>query len=406
MQLGVVGKTNVGKSTFFCAATLAPAKIAPYPFTTIEPNRGIAYVKVPCVCRKLGVKDNPVNSMCIDGVRYVPVELIDVAGLVPDAWQGRGLGNRFLDDLRQADALIHVLDVAGATDANGTPCSPGSHDPIEDVIFLEKEIDMWIFQILKRDWEKLVRTAKAKVSGFADLLSERLSGLSITKKHVLRALQDTKLAELDPLAWRDEEIICFVNRLRSLAKPMLIAANKVDLPTAEDNVKRLKEKFPDKIIIPCCAEAELALRQAAQKGIIRYRPGDGDFTVVKPGELTEKQHSALRFIKRILEKWGSTGVQEALNAAYLKLLDMIPVFPVEDANKLTDHHGNVLPDVYLVPRGTTARQLAYKIHSELGETFLYAINAVSGERVGENYVLKEGDVIKIVAAKGVKARGS
>ncbi|RLE50607.1 MAG: redox-regulated ATPase YchF [Candidatus Methanomethylicota archaeon] len=404
MQLGIVGKTNVGKTTFFCAATLAPAKIASYPFTTIEPNRGIAYVQVECVCKKLGVRDNPVNSMCIDGIRYVPVELVDVAGLVPDAWKGRGLGNKFLDDLRQADALIHVLDVAGATDINGTPCNPGMHDPAEDVVFLEKEIDMWIYQILKRDWDRLVKAAKTRVGGFAELLSDRLSGLSISRRHVVKALQDVGLDALDPSKWCDDDLLRFVDALRKLSKPMLIAANKIDLPTAEENIKKLRTAFPDKVIIPCSAEAELALRQAAQRGLIRYRPGDKDFEILKPNELTEKQLNALKFIKKLLEKWGSTGVQEVINTAYLKLLDMIPVFPVEDVNKLTDHHGNVLPDVYLVPRGTTARQLAYRIHSDLGDTFLYAINAVTGERVGEDYVLKEGDVIKVVATKAIKSR--
>lgn len=404
MQLGIVGKTNVGKSTFFSAATLIPVKIAPYPFTTIEPNKGVAYVQLKCVCKSLGVKDNPVNSICADGIRYVPVELIDVAGLVPGAWQGRGLGNKFLDDLRKADALIHVLDVAGSTDVNGVPCQPGGHDPAEDVIFLEKEVDMWIFQILKRDWDKIVKMSKIKARGALDILTERLSGLSIFKKHVVKAVQNLGLTDAELSKWSDDELLKFVREVREISKPMLIAANKIDLQTAEENLKRMKSMFPDKVIVPCSAEAELALRHASQKGLIDYKPGSKSFKILKPEALTDKQANALSRIRRLLDKWGSTGVQEAINLAFIRLLDMIPVYPVEDVNKLTDHHGNVLPDVYLVPRGTTARELAYRVHSELGETFLYAIKANTGEKVGENYVLRDGDVIKIVATKAVRAR--
>ena len=111
--VGVVGKPNVGKSTFFSAATLAHVAIANYPFTTIKPNRGMGYVRTPCVCQEFNVTDTPGNSTCINRIRLVPVELVDCAGLVPGAWQGRGLGNQFLDEIRQADALIHIVDAVG-----------------------------------------------------------------------------------------------------------------------------------------------------------------------------------------------------------------------------------------------------------------------------------------------------
>ncbi len=113
MQVGIVGKPNAGKSTFFSAATLTVVPIANYPFTTIKPNRGISYLRTRCVCRELGVQDRPRNSRCVDGERFIPVELIDCPGLVPGASTGRGLGNQFLDDLRKADALIHVIDARG-----------------------------------------------------------------------------------------------------------------------------------------------------------------------------------------------------------------------------------------------------------------------------------------------------
>ncbi len=365
ISVGIVGKPNTGKSTFFSAATLVPVEIASYPFTTIKPNRGIGYLRAPCVCKEFNVKDNPKNSICLDGIRLVPVELIDCAGLVPGAWQGRGLGNRFLDEIRKADALIHIVDAAGATDSEGKICKPGSHDPAEDVKFLETEITMWLTQILKRDWPRMARTAESGAEDIVSLLETRLSGLAIRRNHIIEALRKTDLNTEKPTLWNDDDLIKFLDVLRSISKPMLIAANKIDLPTAEENAERLKEL--GYMVIPCCAEAELALRRAAEKSLIDYRPGDCNFTIKKPEELTETQGKALKVIQeRILQKFGSTGVQEAINMAFLKLLNMIVVYPVEDLEHLSDHNGRVLPDAYLVPYGTTARQLAYIIHTELG----------------------------------------
>ncbi|MEM2917392.1 MAG: redox-regulated ATPase YchF [Candidatus Bathyarchaeia archaeon] len=397
-MVGIVGKPNTGKSTFFSAATLAPAEIANYPFTTIKPNRGIGYVRVPCVCREFKVKDNPANSLCIDGIRLIPVELIDCAGLVPGAWQGRGLGNQFLDEIRKADALIHIVDAAGATDSEGRIVKPGTHDPLEDVRFLQVEITMWMANILKRDWPKLARTAESGTKDLCALLEERLSGLSIKRAHIFEAIRKTGLNAEKPTAWSEEDFLKFVDNLRTIAKPMLIAANKIDLPTAEENFERLKKL--GSLVVPCCAEAELALRRAAEKGLIDYKPGDCSFNILKPEAITEAQRTALQTIQeKILYKHGSSGVQEAINTAFFKLLGMIVVYPVEDIEKLSDHQGRVLPDAYLVPYGTTARQLAYIIHTELGEGFIYAIEAREKRRIGENHVLKDGDVVSIVSAK-------
>ena len=398
MMVGVVGKPNTGKSTFFSAATLVPVEVASYPFTTIKPNRGVGYIRTACVCREFNVEDNPVNSVCLDGVRLIPVELIDCAGLVPGAWEGRGLGNQFLDEIRKADALIHIVDAAGATDSEGRVCKPGTHDPIEDVKFLEKEITMWLSQILKRDWPKLARTAEAGKGDLVGLLENRLSGLAIRRKHILKALRETELNADKPTAWSDDELIGFLDVLRSASKPMLIAANKIDLPTAEENLERLKEL--NYTVIPCCAEAELALRRAAEKRLIDYKPGDCNFTVMEPEKLTEAQNKALQTVKeKILQKYGSTGVQEAINMAFFQLLNMIVVYPVEDIEHLADHKGRVLPDAYIVPYGTTARQLAYLIHTELGESFIHAVEARERKRIGEDYVLKDRDVVSIVSAK-------
>ncbi|MEM2394350.1 MAG: redox-regulated ATPase YchF [Candidatus Bathyarchaeia archaeon] len=396
--LGIVGKPNTGKSTFFSAATLAPAEIANYPFTTIKPNRGVGYVRTPCVCKEFNVKDTPVNSICIDGVRLIPVEFIDCAGLVPGAWQGRGLGNQFLDEIRKADVLLHVVDASGGTDSEGRICKPGEHDPLEDIKFLEREITMWIANILKKDWPKIARTAESASKDLLTILEERLSGLAIKRAHIFEAVRRTGLNAEKPTAWSEEDFLKFIDTLRQIAKPMLIAANKMDIPAAEENFQRIRRL--NYVVVPCCAEAELALRRAAEKKLIDYRPGDCTFKILDRERLTESQIKALETIReKILLKFGSTGVQEAINLAYFKLLNMITVYPVEDLEHLSDHNGRVLPDAYLVPYGTTARELAYLIHTELGESFIYAVEARERKRVGEDYILKDRDVISIVSAK-------
>ena len=395
--LGVVGKPNTGKSTFFSAATLAAAEIANYPFTTIKPNRGVGYVRTPCIHEEFKVKDNPKNSLCLDGIRLVPVELIDIAGIVPGAWEGRGLGNQFLDEIRRADALIHVVDASGGTDCEGKTCKPGEHDPLEDIKFLEREITMWMVAILKKDWSKISRTAEADKKGITAPLEERLTGLGIKRQSVAEAIRRANLNVDKPATWSDEDFYRFVDNLRRISKPMLIVANKIDLPTAEVNVERMKKL--DYIVIPCSAEAELALRRAAEKQLIDYKPGDHDFKITQPEKLSPGQIKALETVRRVLQKNGSTGIQDAMNMAYFKLLNMITVYPVEDLEHLSDHNGRVLPDAYLIPKGTTAHQFAYLIHTELGESFLYAIDARDKRRIGEDAILKDRDVITIVSAK-------
>ena len=396
--LGVIGKPNTGKSTFFSAATLVAAEIANYPFTTIKPNRGVGYVRTKCVHEEFKVKDNPRNSLCLEGTRLVPVELIDIAGIVPGAWEGRGLGNQFLDEIRRADALIHVVDASGGTDCEGKTCIPGEHDPMEDVKFLEREITMWMVTILKKDWSKIARTAEADKKGIAHHLEDRLTGLSIKRQCINEAVRRANLNLDKPASWTDEDFYRFVDNLRRISKPLLIVANKIDLPTSQANVERMKKL--DYIVIPCSAEAELVLRRAAEKQLIDYKPGDKDFKITQPEKLSTGQTKALEQVKeKILKTNGSTGVQEAINTAYFKLLDMITIYPVEDLEHLADHNGRVLPDTYLVPKGTTAHLFAYIIHSELGESFLYAIDARDKRRIGEDAILKDRDVISIVSAK-------
>lgn len=398
LELGLVGKPNTGKTTFFNAATLANAPVAGYPFTTIDANVGVTYVRSECPCRELGVKCNPKNSRCVDGIRYVPVRVIDVAGLVEGAYKGRGLGNRFLDNLRMAAALVHLIDAAGATDAEGKPCPPGSHDPVEDVEFLEREIDQWLQGILSKGWERFARQAKLEGEKLDKAIAERLSGLGIKRHHVLSALRAIGADQENPDKWSEEDLSHLASELRRLSKPIMIAANKIDLPTAKPNVERLRKT--GRMTIPTSSEAELALRKAADKDLIRYKPGEGNFEILKHEALNERQLKALESIEKLLEKWGSTGVQQVVDRAVYDFLDMIVVYPVDDENKFTDKKGNVLPDAFLVPKGSTAREFAFLIHTDLGESFIHAIDARTKRRIGEDYELKDRDVIRIVAAKG------
>jgi ribosome-binding ATPase YchF (GTP1/OBG family) len=376
-------------------------KIAPYPFTTIEPNIGIAYVRTKCVCKEFNVKDNPKNSLCINGNRFIPIQMMDVAGLVPDAWKGRGLGNRFLDELRKASVLIHVVDASGGTDEEGRIVPPGTHDPCKDVEFLEREIVMWIKQILTSDWQRII---KRREDSIEDILAERLSGLQISRRDVEKTLEKVDLTRKKLGSWSDEDITKFCYEIRRVNKPIIIAANKIDVPAAEDGFRKLKEKYGDSnIIIPCSAEAELVLRRAAEKGFIRYLPGDEKFEITDESKMTSEQRKALKIIEeKVLVKWKGTGVQETINAAIFNVLKMIVVYPVEDVNKLSDHHGNVLPDALLIKEGSTAKELAYMIHQELGDTFLYAIDVRTKHKIGENTLLKMNDIIKIVATKARK----
>jgi ribosome-binding ATPase YchF (GTP1/OBG family) len=398
LELGLVGKPNTGKTTFFNAATLANAPVANYPFTTIDANVGVTYVRSPCPCREFNVKCDPQNSACVDGVRYVPARMIDVAGLVEGAHMGRGLGNIFLDNLRMAAALIHVIDAAGTADQGGKPCDPGTHDPLKDIDFLEVEIAMWMRGIITRGWKEFTRKMKYGDVNVVKDVADRLSGLGVNEKHVEQALDASGIGRASPNVWSDDDLLRFASELRRVSKPIMIAANKADIPAAAANIGRLKER--GYIVVPTCSEAELVLRRAAEKGIVRYKPGDSDFEIVDEAKLDERQKRGLELVRKILKQWGSTGVQQVIDKAIYELLKLIVVYPVEDENKLTDKKGNVLPDAFLVPQGTTARGLAYLIHTELGESFLYAIDARTKMRKGEDYVLKDRDVIRIVATKG------
>jgi len=394
MLVGVVGKPSAGKSTFFKAATMVDVAIANYAFTTIKPNHAVGYVKIQCVCKDFNTQCNPRSGWCVKGQRYVPIELLDVAGLVPGAHKGEGMGLQFMSDLNQADALIHIIDISGSVDEKGNSVDTLSYDPLNDVEFLEKELDHWYLEILKRGWERFSRSIHHEGKEPYKEIAKQLSGLGANDDLVKNALNKLNLDQNKISQWGEEELYSLAKEMRIKTKPMLIAANKIDKEGAEKNYNRLKEKYPDYKVIPCSGDYEVILRTLAKKDIINYNPGDSEFNILLPDKLNESQKNALEKIKSFLNTFGSTGVQELLNISVLGLLRYKAVFP-GGVSKLEDKHGNVLPDCFLLPEKATALDFAYRIHKDIGEGFVKAIDVKTKRILGRDHLLKHRDVIEI-----------
>jgi len=392
MLIGFVGKPSVGKSTFFKAATLAEVEIASYPFTTIKANRGVGYVRVECLDKEFKTKCNPSHGFCINSQRFVPIDLMDVAGLVPGASEGKGLGNQFLDDLRQADAFVHIVDISGTTDIEGKQTE--GHDPSEDILFLEDELNKWYYNIFIKGWQTFSRKVDMQGQKLSEALMKQFSGLKVNGEQIKEVLLKTKLSEKCS-SWSEAQVMIFTSELRRVSKPMILAANKIDISSGEENYKNILKKFPHLIVIPCSADSELALRQAAKAGLIEYIPGERDFKILK--DLNEKQKGALNKIKEtvLLKYEFGTGVQEILNRAVFKLLGYLPIFPAS-ANRLGDSKGNILPDCFLLPPGSTALDFAFFLHTDFGNNFVKAINARTKMVLGKDYKLQPRDALEIL----------
>ena len=397
MFVGIVGKANVGKSTFFKALTLADVEIANYPFATIKPNQGIGFVRVDCVDKEFNTQCHPREGFCVNHIRYVPVDVIDVAGLVPGACEGKGMGNQFLDDLRQADVLIHVIDCSGGTNERGEPVGHGNYDPANDLKFLEHEMDMWYYGILKRGWIKFARQVQQESRDIEPALAKQLSGLKVDEDMVKKALKKHQISKEKPAEWTDDTMMVLAKEFRQMTKPIIVAANKIDVGTAQDNLERLKQDFPDHFIIGCSAESELALKEAAKNHLITYYPGEVDFTIPEDSPLTEQQKAGLEFIrKNILQKFDSTGVQAVIEKAVFELLGYKAIFP-GGVNKLGDSEGNILPDCFLMPPDSTAVDFAYKLHTDFGKNFIKAIDVKKKLPVSKEHILNHRDVIEIMS---------
>ena len=392
MLIGLVGKPSSGKSTFFKATTLADVLIASYPFATIKPNHGIGYVKIDCIDTEFNTQCNPNKGYCINHKRFVPIELIDVAGLVEGASEGKGLGNQFLDNLTSADALIQIVDVSGETDAEGKETK--NYNPVKDIQMLENELDRWYLGILNKVWKTFARTIQNTKADFAKAVAKQFSGLKVTEDDVKDVVRKHDFNIEKPNEWTNNQLLKFAHELRHLTKPMIIAANKIDKPSSKENLEKLKTAYPNLEIIPCSADSELALREASNHKLIEYIPGEKTFK--EKGNLNEKQSQALNNIKQnVLEKYNSTGVQEILNTTVFKLLRQIAIFPAS-ANRLADSKGNILPDCFLLAEGSTALDFAFALHSDFGNNFIKAIDARTKQAVGKDYKLKNRDALEIM----------
>jgi len=395
MLLGIVGKPSCGKSTFFKASTLAEVDIANYPFTTIKPNHAVGFVKVTDPAKQFGKRSDPRMGFVMDEWRFVPVDIIDVAGLVPGAHKGEGMGSQFLNDLNQADALIHVIDVSGSVNEKGEDVEVGSYDPAKDVAFLENELDYWYLEIMNKGWEKFIRQTMQEKRDLAVGLEKQLSGLRVTENMAQEAFKELSLDPKKPNEWTDEQRLAFARALRLKSKPMMIAANKCDRPGAWDNYERLKKDFPEYFIVPCSAELELALKEANKHELIKYIPGNNRFEVLKE-DVPEKQKQGLLFIQKFLDEKGSTGVQEVLNTAVFRLLKYKALYP-GGVSKLEDSDGNVIPDCFLMPQDATALDFAYRLHTDFGKNFIKAVSVISKLPVGKDHVLNDGEIVEIMA---------
>jgi ribosome-binding ATPase YchF (GTP1/OBG family) len=389
LSIALAGKPNAGKSTFYAAATMADVEVGNYPFTTIDHNRGVSHVRTRCPCldreRRCG------NERCRDGKRYVPVELLDVAGLVPGAHEGRGLGNQFLDELTNADVILHVVDASGGTNEEGEPVEIGEHDPVEDVDFIEEEMDLWLASIVERNWVGVERASRSPDFDLDEELTEVLTGVGATEADVAAILRDVEYPE-DPIAWTDEHREELARRVRERTKPIVVVANKADV-APDGFVQRIKEVHEH--VVPVTAEGELLLRKAAKAGAVSYDPGDTDFEIL--GDVSDDQRQGLETVREVMREWGGTGVQASLNTAAYDVLDQITAYPVQQETRWEDGQGNVLPDAVLLNRGSTPKDLARAIHSDIAEGYLHAVDAREGRRIAEDTELGEGDVIKIVS---------
>ena len=398
IKIGLIGKTNTGKTTFFNSSTLSSDEISTYPFTTKKSSTSVGYAITLCVHPEFNVIDNPNNSKCKDGWRYIPIELIDLPGLIKDAWKGKGLGNQFLSIASQSDALLHVVDASGGIDSSGRITETGTGDPVSDFADIEEELNMWYQKIFEGNRDKLQKMISSD-NDQINALTELYQGMGVKQSHIKDALKITNLEEKDVENYDISDSKKFATELRRTSKPTLIVANKIDIEGAAKNFQRLRERYNDIIVVPASADSELSLRRAEQKNLIKYSPGSEKFDILKESDLNQKQKDALNFIESdIMGEYMRTGVQFAINVTVFKLLKMNSIYPVTTPENLSDKRGRVLPDLILLKDGSTVIDLAKEIHSDLTKGLLYAKDLRYNLRVPTNYQLRDRDVISLVSA--------
>ena len=257
---------------------------------------------------------------------------------------------------------------------------------------------MWYLRLIEKGWDRFARSVNQEKTELNKAVAKQLSSLRVTETLMEKVIQKLNL-DPDIMKWDKSILLKIATELRKATKPMLIACNKIDVAGAYDNFERLKDEFEDYLLVPCSAESELALREASKHGLIKYIPGDDNFEILNEEKLTDTQKNALDFIKKeVLDKYGSTGVQKVLDIAVFELLKYIAAYPVA-TNKLTDKDGRILPDCFLVPKDITALDFAFKVHTDLGNHFVKAINQKTKLIVGKEHKINHRDVIEIVTSK-------
>ncbi|WP_435364650.1 redox-regulated ATPase YchF [Haloarchaeobius sp. DYHT-AS-18] len=392
-KIGLVGKPSVGKSTFFNAATMNDVPEGAYPFTTIDPSVGEAYVRVDCAAPEFDESCTPDTGYCQQGTRYVPTKLVDVAGLVPGAHEGRGLGNQFLTDLNEADVLVHVVDFSGTTDIEGE--NTEGHDPREDIDFLENELDQWYVGILDKGIEKFQNRYQGQDELAIEVeLAEQMSAFGINKDEVKKLVLRLDLG-FEPEEWDAQDREDLAREIRKYTKPMVIAANKMDTPAAQANWEEITTdpEYDHLTFVSASAHAEKALKNAAEQGVVDYHAGDEDFDIV--ADVSEEQEQGLEQIREFVTEYGGTGVQQAIETALFDELGVIAVFP-GGAEAMGDEQGRVMRDCFLLPEGSTTSDFAYHLHSDIGDGLLHGLNCRTKRQIGGDTELDHREVVELV----------
>jgi ribosome-binding ATPase len=400
--IGLVGKPSSGKSTTLNSLTDATSKVGNFPFTTIAPHRAIGYLQLPCACARfppLRPQCRPNHGSCNAGTRSIPIELLDVAGLVPGAHEGKGLGNKFLDDLRHADALIHVVDVSGTTDAEGK--ATRGYDPSVDIEWLRGEIVRWVLGNLWEKWGSIKRRHVAVKGNSVDTLQGQFSGYGSTKDTVARCLE--RLGVKTPLeSWDEAMVGRVVEAFVDEKFPTVLALNKIDHPDADRNVARIAKMVEPERMVLCSAISEVFLRKLAKQGYIKYTEGaeflDTREDLIEQGdpeggglkEMDEKLKARIENLKDlVLYRFGSTGVVQVLSRA-AEVLGLVPVFPVKNINTFGSGSGSggaVFRDCVLVKKGSTVSDVARKV---MGDAPVAFIEGDGGRRVAEEQLVEVG----------------
>lgn len=344
-------------------------------------------------------KCKPNYGSCLNGKRSVPIELLDVAGLVPGAHEGKGLGNKFLDDLRHADALIHVVDVSGTTDAEGK--ATRGYDPSVDIEWLRGEIVRWIQGNLMEKWGSIKRRHVAVKATAVDTLQAQFSGYGSTSNIVARCLDRLQLKQ--PLEeWSDETIVKVVNAFTDEKFPTILALNKIDHPDADRNIAKIAKQQPPDSIVLCSAISEVFLRRLAKQGYIKYKEGaeylDTREDLIEQGdpdggglkEMDDKLSQRIENLKdMVLYRFGSTGVVQVLTRA-AELLGLVPVFPVKNIHTYgsgISGSSAVFRDCVLVKKNSTVADVARKV---MGDAPIAFVEGDGGRRVAEDQVVSVG----------------